>query len=414
VKTPNLDRLRARGRSFDRAYAPAPFCTPSRAAFLSGMSPARLELQREDSYRDVFTASVPLMQEQFQANGYYTASVGKVWDSQPGEKRGWDSNDWAPPMPEGATEKPAQLIPNMPVEGGPTQNADDIEVDGRRARAAVRVLEQKREKPLFLALGFVRPHVAWVAPQKYFDLYPPQAIRFTPAPRGDTADIPAIAVRNRAQQLPGLMIADRIPAGFTDDPAEAKRGIAAYLACVSFMDAQLGVVLDSLDRGDRWKDTIVVLAGDNGHHFGDHGGLWRKNTLFEESLRVPLVIAAPDMPQPGVATSSLADLIDIYPTLVELTGIARPGTLDGVSLAPTLHNPQATVQDAVIQYRPNDVSRNAYSLRTSRYRYTIWPDGSEELYDVSTDPAGRQNLASSGAHAAARATLRKRVEAQVK
>ena len=409
VKTPSLDRLRTRARSFERAYAPAPFCTPSRAAFLSGMSPARLQLEREDAFGDVFTSAVPLIQEQFQANGYYTASVGKVWDSQPGEKRGWDFNDWLPALPDGAVEKPAQLIPNMPVEGGPTLNPDEVEGDGRRARAAVRILEEPRDKPLFLALGFVRPHVAWVAPKKYFDLYPPESIRFTAAPPNDMSDIPAIAVRNRAQNLPGLILGDRVPAGFTDDAAEARRGIAAYLACVSFMDAQLGVVLDALDRNDRWKDTIVVLAGDNGHHFGDHGGLWRKNTLFEESLRVPLLIVTPEMPQPGIATSSLADLIDLYPTLVDLTGIARPATLDGTSLAPILKDPKASVQDAVVQFRPTDVSRNAYSLRTSRYRYTIWPDGSEELYNIVLDPAGRTNLASSAAHGATRATLRKRV-----
>ena len=414
VKTPNLDRLRARGRSFDRAYAPAPFCTPSRAAFLSGMSPARLELQQDDPFREIFTPAIPLIQDQFKANGYFTASVGKVWDSDPGDRRGWDVNDRTPPLPAGATEQPAKLMPHMPVEAGPTSNPDEVEGDGRRARAAIRLLEETRDRPLFLALGFVRPHVAWVAPQKYFDMYPPEKIRFIQAPPNDTADIPAIAIKNRAQGLPGLMLAGREPAGFSDDPAEARRGIAAYLACVSFMDAQLGLVLDALDRGDRWKDTVVIFAGDNGHHFGDHGGLWRKNTLFEESLRVPLIIATPDLAQPGAASSSLADLIDLYPTLVDLTGIAKPGTLDGKSLLPILQNPRASVQDALIQYRPNDVSRNAYSLRTSQYRFTLWPDGAEELYDLRADPAGRKNLASSPSTAGTRATLRKRLEALVK
>ena len=413
VKTPNLDRLRARGRVYDKAYAPAPFCVPSRAAFLSGLSPARLELQTENAFGEVFTPQIPLIQEQFRANGYYTASVGKVWDSQPGEKRGWDMNEWLPPLGTGQVEAPARLMPNMPVEAGPTSNPDEVEGDGRRARLAVRVLEEKREKPLFLALGLVRPHVAWVAPQKYFDMYPPDRIRFTPAPDNDTADIPAIAIKNRPQALPGLMLAGREPGGFSSDPAEARRGIAAYLACVSFMDAQLGLVLDALDRDDRWKDTIVVLFGDNGHHFGDHGGLWRKNTLFEESLRVPMIIAAPGMPSPGTPTSALADLIDIYPTLVELTGIARPGTLDGISLAPTLKDPKASVQDALVQYRPTEPSKTGYSIRTTRYRYTLWPDGSEELYDLSVDPAGRKDLSRQPAHAATLVTLRKRIEALV-
>ena len=414
VKTPNLDRLRARGRFYNRAYAPAPFCTAARAAFLSGLSPARLELQTENGFGEVFNPQLPLIQEQFRANGYYTASVGKVWDSQPGEKRGWDLNEWQPPLLPGQVEAPPQMLPNMPVEAGPTTNPDGVEGDGRRARLAVKVIEEKREKPLFLALGFVRPHVAWVAPQKYFDMYPVDKIRFTPAPANDTADIPAIAIKNRPQALPGLMLAGREPAGFSADPAEARRGIAAYLACVTFMDAQLGLVLDALDRGDRWKDTIVVLFGDNGHHFGDHGGLWRKNTLFEESLRVPMIIAAPGMSQPGAATTALADLIDVYPTLVQLTGIAHPGTLDGVSLSPTLNDPKASVQDALIQYRPAEPSKTGYSLRTSRYRYTLWPDGSEELYDLSVDPAGRKDLSRLPARAATVAGLRKRIEGMVK
>lgn len=413
VKTPNLDRLRARGRFYDKAYAPAPFCVPSRAAFLSGLSPARLELQRENAFSEIFTSRIPLLQEQFRANGYFTASVGKVWDSQPGEKRGWDLNEWLPPLAAGQVEAPPRLMPNMPVEAGPTTNPDEVEGDGRRARLAVKVLEEKRDQPLFLALGLVRPHVAWVAPQKYFDLYPVDTIKFTPAPPDDTKDIPAIAVKNRAQGLPGLMLAGREPGGFSADPAEARRGIAAYLACVTFMDAQLGLVLDALDRDDKWKDTIVVLFGDNGHHFGDHGGLWRKNTLFEESLRVPMIIATPGMVQPGVSTTALADLIDVYPTLVELTGIARPGTLDGISLAPTLKDPKASVQDALIQYRPTEPSKTGYSLRTPRYRYTLWPDGSEELYDLSVDPAGRKDLAREPGQASTVAALRKRIEGLV-
>jgi iduronate 2-sulfatase len=418
VKTPNLDRLRARGRVFERAYAPAPFCTPSRAAFLSGLSPARLRLEQEHPLGEILastaTPRVPLIQEQFRANGYFTASVGKVWDSQPGEKLGWDLNEWNPPLPAGMVELPPRLLPDMPIAAGPTDNTDEVEGDGRRAALAIRVLEEKREKPLFLTLGLVRPHPSWVAPQKYFDLYPVDRIRFTRAPENDAADIPAIAIKNRPQGLPGLMLLGREPPGFSNDDAEAKRGIAAYLACVTFMDAQLGLVLDALDRTNAWKDTIVVLLGDNGHHLGDHGGLWRKNTLFEESLRVPLIISAPGMRDPGKTTKALADLIDVYPTLVDLTGISKPGTLDGVSLLPTLNDANASVRNAVIQYRPTEPSKTGYSLRTSRNRYTLWPDGSEELYDLTTDPAGRKNLAAQPTQTALIRTLRTKIEGLVK
>ncbi len=414
VKTPNLDRLRARGRSYEKAYAPAPFCTPARAAFLSGLSPARLELEHEDPFKEIFTPRIRLIQEQFRANGYFTASVGKVWDSQPGESRGWDVNEWQPPLPAGKVEAPARLMKNTPVAAGPNRNEDEVEGDGRRARFAVKVLEEKREKPLFLTLGLVRPHVAWVAPQKYFDMYPPQSIRFSPAPANDLDDIPAIAVKNTAQELPGLMLSGREPGGLSNDPAEGRRGLSAYFACVTFMDAQLGVVLDALDRGDLWKDTIVVFFGDNGHHLGEHGGLWRKNTLFEESLRVPMVVAIPNLPQPGVPSAALADLIDIYPTLVDLTGIARPGNLDGVSLKPTLLNPKARVQDALIQYRPTEPSNLGYSLRTAEYRYTLWPDGSEELYDLRVDPAGRRDVSEQLGRRGTVASLRKTIETMVR
>jgi len=413
VKTPNLDRLRARGRSYDMAYAPAPFCTPSRAAFLSGLSPARLELEHEDPFARIFTTGVRLIQEQFRSGGYFTASVGKVWDSRPGETRGWDVNEWLPPLPTGLVEGPARIMKDTPVEAGPTTNDDAAEGDGRRARRAVEILEAERSQPLFLALGLVRPHVAWIAPQKYFDLYPPDQISFTPAPANDLDDIPAIAVKNIAQALPGLMLAGREPGGLANVPAEARRGLSAYFACVTFMDAQLGLVLDALDREDRWKDTIVVFFGDNGHHLGEHGGLWRKNTLFEESLRVPMVIAMPGLPQPGKSTKALADLIDVYPTLVELTGIARPGNLDGVSLKPTLLDPTTSVQEALIQYRPTEPSREGYSLRTPEYRYTLWPDGSEELYDLRVDPAGFRDVSKQEGRRALLASLRKTLESQV-
>jgi uncharacterized sulfatase len=340
--------------------------------------------------------------------------VGKVWDSRPGEARGWDVNEWQPPPPVGKVEAPAQLMKNTPVEAGPTTNEDEVEGDGRRARFAVTVLEEKRDQPLFLALGLVRPHVAWVAPQKYFDLYPPDRMKFAPAPPNDLDDIPAIAVKNVAQELPGLMLAGREPGGLSNDPAEARRGLSAYFACVTFMDAQLGVVLDALDRGDRWKDTIVVVFGDNGHHLGEHGGLWRKNTLFEESLRVPMVIVTPNLPQPGVPTRALADLIDVYPTLVDLTGIARPGNLDGRSLKPMLMNPKASVQDTLIQYRPTEPTTLGYSLRTAEYRYTLWPDGSEELYDLRADPAGFRDVSRRPGSRATMASLRRTIESMVR
>jgi arylsulfatase A-like enzyme len=411
--TPNLDRLRARGRVFTRAFAPAPTCVPSRAAFLSGLSPLRLELQRNNPWEDVF-ARVPLIQEHFRSAGYFTAAVGKVWDSEPGASRGFDLNVWTPALPPGAVERgPAKGEGDILSWGGPTENDDAVEADGRRARLAASLLAESRDRPFFISLGLIRPHMEWIAPRRYFDLYAREPIRFETAPEGDGADIPAIAIRNRPQELPGLFLRGREPAGFINDPARGVEGVRMYLAALSFMDAQVGVALDALEEAGRTRDTIVVFLGDNGHHFGDHGGLWRKDTLFEDALRVPLVIAGPGVGAPGQATDALVDLLDLFPTLVDLTGVSRPGHLDGRSLASILRDPAARVHETVRQFRAAASPWRAFSIRTPTHRYTLWPDGSEELYSVASDPAGFTNLATRSATIALRQSLRASIERSV-
>jgi arylsulfatase A-like enzyme len=410
--TPNLDRLRARGRFFTRAYASAPTCIPSRASFLSGLSPLRLELHRNNPWQDVF-ASVPLMQEQFRAAGYFTAAVGKVWDSEPGASRGFDVSEWTPPLPDGVVEKPAVVGEGQILSwGGPTENDDSVEADGRRARLAASLIETKRDRPFFVALGLIRPHMDWYAPKKYFDLYAKDQIRFQMAPKDDGADIPVIAIRNRPRELPGLMLQGREPAGFINDEDRGRAGVAMYLATLTFMDAQVGVALDALERSGERDNTIVVFLGDNGHHFGDHGGLWRKDTLFEDSLRVPLVFAGPGVSAPG-ATDALADLLDLYPTLTELTGVARPPGLDGRSLASVLADPRAAVHEVTRQFRAAASPWRGYSLRTKTHRYTLWPDGGEELYALEKDPHAIENLALSPGMRTLKDRFRRSIEAAV-
>ena len=202
------------------------------------------------------------------------------------------------------------------------------------------LVERQGARPFFLALGLVRPHRRWIAPARYFDLYPPESVVLTPTPDDDLADVPAIAVKTQPQPLPGLPLLGREPPGLVRDPALRRQAIAAYQACVSFADAQVGLVLDALDRNDRWKDTVVVLVGDNGFHLGEHGGLLRKDTLFEEALRVPLIVAAPGLPHPGAVVRAPVELLDVYPTIVELAGLAPASDLDGQSLVPLLENPE--------------------------------------------------------------------------
>jgi uncharacterized sulfatase len=408
VKTPSIDRLAARGRRFDRAYAQSPMCSPSRASFLSGWSPLRTRVW--DNTQPPRREGMVPIQEHFQANGYFTASVGKVWETSFATDFKWDLAEHAP---AGAAEADAEGGAPRPRRGKnewwiPTDNADADEPDGLRARRAVEILEAQRDRPLFLAVGIAKPHLRWVAPRRYFDMYDPAAITFTAAPADDLADVPALAVKNQRLERPGLMLAGREPAGLNPADDFRRQATAAYYAAVSFADAQVGVILDAMDRLGRWDDTVVVLLGDHGFHLGEHRGLWRKDTLFEEVARAPLIVAAPGMGQPGVATSSLAELLDVYPTLVELAGIPAPPGLDGRSQAAVLRDPRAVARTAALSYRAVNPPTLALSVRGPRHRYTLWPDGSEELFDLEADPAQRANLAGQPAHAAALADMRAR------
>ena len=236
-------------------------------------------------------------QELFAAHGAATASVGKVLHS-PADFR-WDVREEHPEVAE--EEEHDGVAAGEGVVGlwVKAPGGDLDQPDGRRARRAAALLERYRHRPFFLAVGFVRPHVRWIAPARYFGLYPPEAMAPVPFPADDLADVPAIAVKTKPQPLPGLPLLGREPPGLVPDPALRRQAMAAYQACVSFADAQVGVLLDALDRLDLWKDTVVVLAGDNGFHLGEHGGLLRKDTLFEEALRVPLIVAAPGLVPEG-------------------------------------------------------------------------------------------------------------------
>jgi arylsulfatase A-like enzyme len=277
----------------------------------------------------------------------------------------------------------------------------------------VALVERQRSRPFFLALGLVRPHRRWIAPARYFALYPPESIVAAPFPDDDLADVPAIAVKTQPQPLPGLTLVGREPPGLVRDQTLRRQAIAAYQACVSFADAQVGVVLDALDRNDRWKDTVVVLVGDNGFHLGEHGGLLRKDTLFEEALRVPLVVAAPGLAHQGAVVRAPVELLDVYPTIVELAGLVPPSDLDGQSLVPLLENPEAVGRGVARSWRRVQPPERGHSLRTERFRYTLWPDGSEELYDRRRRAPESENLAARPEWSVEKARLRARLEALV-
>jgi len=406
VATPAIDRLAARGVRFDRAYVQVSMCSPSRVSMFTGWRPERTGVWTNvDPARPA--GAVPL-QEHFAAHGAVTAAVGKVLHF-PGSFR-WDLREEHPEVvEEDAEERAAGSARRWLWEETPGTDLD--EPDGRRAHRAASLLERYRRRLFFLAVGFVRPHLRWIAPARYFGLYPPEAIAPVPYPAADLADVPAIAVKTKPQPLPGLPLLGREPPGLVPDPAFRRRAMAAYQACVSFADAQVGVLLDAMDRLDLWKDTVVVLAGDNGFHLGDHGGLFRKDTLFEEALRVPLVVAAPGLARPGAVVRAPVELLDVYPTIVELAGLPGVAGVDGQSLGPLLANPDGPGRGPAVSYRRVQPPERAWSLRTAAVRYTLWPDGSEELYDLRSKAAESENLAARPDRAAEKARLRARLEA---
>jgi uncharacterized sulfatase len=382
-------------------------CNPSRVSLLTGWRPERTGVwQNEDPPRP--RGARPL-QELFAAHGAFTVSVGKVYHS-PADFR-WDLREEHPEVVE--ERDPAAAGEGMSGLWVKAPGGDLDQPDGRRARRAAAVVLKRRSRPLFLALGIVRPHLRWVVPERYFGLYPPEGVALPVFPERDLADVPAIAVKTQAQPLPGLPLIGREPPGLGLPPDLLRQAIAAYQASVSFADAQVGRVLDALDRGDRWKDTVVVLVGDNGFHLGEHAGLLRKDTLFEEALRVPLVVAAPGLKRPGAVVETPVELLDVYPTIVELAGLPPQHGLDGQSLAPLLEDASAPARGYARSWRRVQPPERGFSLRTERVRYTLWPDGSEELYERRGRAPEGPNLAHDPAWSAEKARLRARLEALV-
>jgi uncharacterized sulfatase len=403
VATPNIDRLAARGRRFDRAYAQVAMCSPSRSSLLSGWRPERTDVWNNLTPVGQHLQGARPLQAYFRDHGYFAGRIGKIYEGAVSDQFDWDIDDEkARPSEDGRRDDES-------VRGAwwvATNNDDAHEPDGRRARRVAELIEEHESGPFFLALGFSKPHLKWVAPKKYFDLYPPEKLQILPEPADDLQDIPAIAIKNRPQERPGVPLAGREPPGMIDDPKFRREAIAAYHASVSFIDAQVGVLMDTLDRLRLWDRTVVVLLGDHGFHLGEHHGLWRKDTLFEETLRTPVIIAAPQVLRRGEAARAEVELLDLYPTIVELAGLPRVAGLDGASLAPLLRDPAQRVRPGALSFRKAKAPPLGVSVRTARYRYTEWPDGSEELYDHATDPGETRNLVRDPAAAAALAELR--------
>ena len=254
----------------------------------------------------------------------------------------------------------------------------------------IKLMEEKKAEPFFIAAGFFRPHTPYVAPKKYFDLYPLETMRLPYAPEGDRDDIPQAAFAHN----------NPVP-NYSLDQLTCRKALQAYYACVSFVDAQVGRMLDALDRLGLAENTIVVFWSDHGYHLGEHGGVWQKRTLFEQASRAPLIIRNPGSKGNGQPCRRIVEFVDIYPTIVDVAGLRMPDGLEGKSLKPLLIDPLREWEGGAVTQilRPADIRLPhpvmGRSIRTERWRYTEWAEGKEgvELYDHYVDPMEFNNLA---------------------
>ncbi len=418
VKTPHLDRLAARGVRFTRAYTQFPLCSPSRVSMLTGLRPDAAGVHDlQTDFRTVIPDVVTLPQ-MFRRQGYVAARVGKIYHyGNPGQigtpglddPASWDHTV----NPRGIDKDEEPLLTNYtPQRTGfgsslayyASPAPDEAHTDGKVATETIALLEQHRDRPFFLAAGFYRPHCPYIAPKKYFDQYPLETVA---AP----ADIP------RAGDIPA-------PAWFTNPPhwgldaTQQREIIRAYYASIAFLDANVGRLLDALDRLGLTDDTIVVFVSDHGYHLGDRGQ-WMKQTLFERASRAPVIVAGHGVSDRGAASPRVVEFLDVYPTLADLAGLTPPAGLHGRSLRPLLADAQAAWDHPAITQVRRGAAPNTfmgYSIRTAHWRYTEWDGGARgrELYDADADPGELRNLVADPDHRDTVDHLRRQLQAIVR
>lgn len=407
VKSPHIDRLAARGVRFDRVYCQFPLCSPSRSSLLTGLRPSQTRVFNLTYHFRTGLPDVVTLPQLFKNNDYYTARVGKIYHyGNPGDigTSGLDDppswNHFVNPAGRDKTTLETDVLNYTSRRGlgsamaflPDTEGRDEDHTDGKVATEAIKLLEEHQHEPFFIAAGFYKPHCPWIAPKKYFDLYPL-----------DNIQLPALVPEDVPQ--PALASTNPWPY-FGVTPDEARECKRAYYAAISFVDAQLGRVLDAVDRLQLWDHTVVIFWSDHGYHLGEHG-LWMKQSLFEESARVPMIIAAPGQKAIGKVCPRTVEFVDIYPTLADLAGLTPPADLAGLSLRPLLDDPQRTWNRPAF----TQVQRGGfpgYAVRTARWRYIEWDDGQQgaQLYDHQTDPRELKNVAGSPQHAQVVAELK--------
>ena len=392
--SPNIDRLAAEGCLFERTYCQVPVCGASRASLLTGLLPTRDRFVTWFARADSEAAGIPSLPRHLRDHGYYTVSNAKVFHAPDDSLDAWCERPWHPPMGSiywrlEASRRLAEA--NAPNRGPAFEAADEDDLcypDGQIAEKAMSDLCRlgRQDQPFFLAVGFYRPHLPFNAPKRYWDLYDRDEIDLADNPfRPKGAPDAAMHTWGELRQYTG------IPQEGPLSEDTARTLIHGYYACVSYVDAQVGKLLDELERLGLREDTIVVLWGDHGWQLGEHG-LWCKHCNFETALHAPFIVRAPNSPG-GIRTDALTEYVDIYPTLTELCGLLLPNHLHGTSLVPLIHGRHvAGRQAAYSRYHNGD------SLRTNQYRYTEWRDKNGEcyarmLYDHNRDPHENVNIA---------------------
>lgn len=403
AKTPHIDRLAASGVCFLNAYNQLPLCNPTRASVMTGLRPDTIKVYDLDRhFRDEVPNAITLSQS-FQKSNYFAARVGKIYHYNVPASIGTDGFDDPPSWnltvnPKGRDKTDEHKVfnaePHRKISGAlswlKADGKDEEQTDGMIATEAIKLLKKNKDRPFFLAVGFFRPHTPYVAPKKYFDLYPLNKMRLPYAPKGDRNDIPIAAF---AHNCP-------VP-NYSLDKQTLLKATQAYYACVSFIDAQVGRLLDALDQLKLADNTIVVFWSDHGYHLGEHNGVWQKRTLFEQASRAPLIIRSPGAAGNGQPCKRIVEFVDIYPTLASLAKTKRPKNLEGRDLTPLLSDPLSDWNGAAVTQvlRPADSRLKqpvmGCSIRTHRWRYTEWAAGKEgvELYDHHSDPMEFHNLA---------------------
>ncbi len=414
--SPNIDRLATAGTVFENAYCQVALCMPSRASLLSGLRPDTIRMYAFDrDFRESKPNAVTLP-EHFKNHGYQTLAFGKIFHKD--DRRSWSEPRWRSKKPEYHTEHGKSILEAIRTDyrrltftwqlgdgfskskrmGGLSWEApnvaDNALREGDMTDEVIQTLQRVKDKPFFLAVGYHKPHLPFIAPKKYFDRYDPDQIKLATNPL-PPKDSPAFAVYNwnDMRHYYGIPKIGPMP---RDKARELKH---AYYACVSYVDAQVGRLLEELDRLQLRQETVIVLWGDHGWQLGEHG-MWDKHSNFETSTHSPLIISTPN--QEPARTNALVEFVDIYPSLSELCSLPQPKDLEGASFAPLIEDPQRPWKSAAFsQYQrviPGHGKGMGYSMRTKHHRFTEWRGArgelvATELYDHRKDPQENVNVA---------------------